>query len=276
MKSLFLSLFIVLFISCNSDDDSIPKDYSEENEQEILDYIETYGINATRTNSGLYYIIDELGDGEEITATSDVSVRIRVSTTDGTVLYEDGVNAISINLQEALAGWAEGFQFFNEGGSGTLILPSHLAYGSEVVNGIPGGSVIIFEFEIVDFVAENDQEIIDYIESNDLEDAISTGSGLYYVVNEQGAGAEPLSNSNVTVAYKGYYTDGYVFDENSNGATFNLSGVIEGWTEGIQYFNAGGSGLLLIPSHLAYGRFDYQSIPGGSVLIFEISLKSVN
>ena len=127
-----------------------------------------------------------------------------------------------------------------------------------------------------DYKAENEQEIIDYIADNNL-DATASGSGLYYVIDEQGTGAQPTSNSNVTVAYKGMYTSGSVFDESDEeGISFNLTQVIPGWTEGIQYFNAGGNGLLLIPAHLAYGSCDFRGIPGGSVLIFEVNLISVN
>jgi len=127
-----------------------------------------------------------------------------------------------------------------------------------------------------DYVEENEREILDYIADNNL-DATASGSGLYYVINEQGNGAQPTSNSNVTVAYKGMYTNGSVFDEsNENGISFNLSQVIPGWTEGIQYFKEGGNGILLVPSALAYGSCDYRSIPGGSVLIFEVNLISVN
>ncbi len=127
-----------------------------------------------------------------------------------------------------------------------------------------------------DYVEENEREILDYIADNNL-DATASGSGLYYVINEQGNGAQPTSNSNVTVAYKGMYTNGSVFYEsNENGISFNLSQVIPGWTEGIQYFKEGGNGILLVPSALAYGSCDYRSIPGGSVLIFEVNLISVN
>jgi FKBP-type peptidyl-prolyl cis-trans isomerase FkpA len=34
--------------------------------------------------------------------------------------------------------------------------------------------------------------------------------GLYYIINEPGTGKQPTANSNVTVAYKGYFTDGKV------------------------------------------------------------------
>ena len=55
---------------------------------------------------------------------------------------------------------------------------------------------------------------------------------------------------------------------------FDLDRVIPGWTEGIQYFKEGGRGLLLVPSHLAYKSCDYNGIPGGSVLIFEVKLEN--
>lgn len=128
----------------------------------------------------------------------------------------------------------------------------------------------------IDYVAKNEEDIIAYIAKNNLNAQKST-SGLYYVINETGTGAQPTSTSNVKVAYKGYFTNGSVFDASSAaGITFNLQQVIKGWTEGITYFKEGGNGILLVPAHLGYGNSDYSTIPGGSVLIFEINLISVN
>lgn len=127
-----------------------------------------------------------------------------------------------------------------------------------------------------DYVALNDKQINDYIDANNL-DAQKSASGLYYVIEEVGTGVQPTSTSNVTVAYKGYFTNGTVFDQSSaEGISFNLQQVIKGWTEGITYFKEGGSGILLIPSHLAYGTNGRSGIPGGAVLIFDINLISVN
>ncbi|MFT5602342.1 MAG: FKBP-type peptidyl-prolyl cis-trans isomerase FkpA, partial [Flavobacteriales bacterium] len=47
------------------------------------------------------------------------------------------------------------------------------------------------------------------------------------------------------------------------------------WTEGIPYFKEGGSGILLIPSHLGYGKSGTSGIPGNSVLIFDVKLIEV-
>ncbi len=127
-----------------------------------------------------------------------------------------------------------------------------------------------------DFRAKNDSEIVAYLEANNLQ-AEKSASGLYYVINEEGDGVQPTATSEVTVAYKGYFTNGQVFDQSpSEGISFPLQRVIRGWTEGIQYFKEGGSGMLLVPAHLGYGSQDYSSIPGGSVLIFDVHLISVN
>jgi len=276
MKTLFIAFFVVLFVSCNSDDDSSSKDYTIINEQEIQEYISQNNLDATATGSGLYYVIDEVGTGAEITAISDVSMRYIASYIDGSLLEETPDNGISINLQNTIPGLSEGLQLFQEGGSGILLIPSSLAFGSNDYNGIPGGSVLIFEIEVIDYDVENKEEIVTYIEANNL-DAIESSTGLYYVIDEPGTGEQPTATSNVTVAYKGYFTDGNVFDESDDdGRTFNLNEVIPGWTEGIQYFKEGGSGKLLVPSSLAYGRFGNSTIPGGAVLIFDVTLKSVN
>ena len=277
MKPLFIALFLVLFVSCNDDDEStISVDYKAENELEIKDYISKNNLNAKSTASGLHYVIDEQGEGAEITVTSDVSLRYKGMLTDGTVLLENTEEGMSIVLRNEIAGLVEGLQLFNEGGSGTLLIPSHLAYGSSDYGEIPAGSVIVFEVELIDYDAENKSEILEYVTDNELN-AVESESGLFYVIDEQGTGDFPVETSSVTVAYKGYFTNGDVFDESTeSGITSQLNNFIPGWIEGLQYFKEGGKGKLLIPSSLAYGRYGNQNIPGGSVLVFEVNLISVN
>ena len=125
------------------------------------------------------------------------------------------------------------------------------------------------------FTPQTEADIINYLEENNLEAKRST-SGLYYIINNEGTGARPTTSSNVTVAYKGYFLDGTVFDESSDGISFGLNQVIRGWTEGIPYFKEGGSGVLLVPSNLGYGNAGRGSIPGGAVLVFDIQLIRVN
>jgi FKBP-type peptidyl-prolyl cis-trans isomerase FkpA len=128
----------------------------------------------------------------------------------------------------------------------------------------------------IDYEVVDNDIIQQYISDNNLN-AESTESGLYYVIDVPGTGENPTISSNVTVAYTGSLTDGSIFDQsNSNGITFPLSGVIQGWQEGIPLFKEGGSGILLIPSALGYGSQSVGSIPANSVLIFDVNLIDVD
>jgi len=125
--------------------------------------------------------------------------------------------------------------------------------------------------------AADDAIIQEYINDHGLN-ATATGSGLYVVIDNPGFGASCNENSDVKVAYTGYFTDGINFDQSpASGITFNLQGVIRGWTEGIPHFNEGGSGTLLIPSALGYGTSGSASgsIPPNTVLVFDVELIDV-
>mgnify|MGYP000211024311 FL=1 len=127
----------------------------------------------------------------------------------------------------------------------------------------------------VDYTQIDEDIIQQYITDNNLN-AQATGSGLYYVIDNPGNGDTPNINSTVTVAYVGKLTDGTIFDQSGSvPATFQLSGVIQGWQEGIPLFSEGGSGTLLIPSALGYGNQAVGSIPANSVLIFDVDLINV-
>ena len=106
-----------------------------------------------------------------------------------------------------------------------------------------------------------------------------TSTGLQYVVEKEGTGAQPTAEDEVTVHYTGRLLDGTVFDSSVNRgepATFPLNRVIPGWTEGVQLMKEGAKYTFFIPSDLAYGP---QGIPGAipphSTLIFDVELIKV-
>ncbi len=121
-----------------------------------------------------------------------------------------------------------------------------------------------------DQAAIDKQKIEAYLAEKGLE-AEYTASGLYFIIHNGGNTLKPNINSTVTVAYKGYFLDGRVFDQ-SDMIDFRLSQVIKGWQEGIQLIGEGGSISLLVPSQLAYGTSQKGDIPPNSVLIFDITL----
>lgn len=104
-------------------------------------------------------------------------------------------------------------------------------------------------------------------------------SGLQYKVITEGTGPVPAATDTVEVHYTGKLIDGTVFDSSvQRGETikFPVNGVIPGWTEGLQLMKQGSKYELYIPSTLAYGDRNVGPIPGGSTLIFEVELISID
>lgn len=126
----------------------------------------------------------------------------------------------------------------------------------------------------MNYDAQNETDIQAYLTTNNLT-AQKTASGLYYIISNLGTGDFPTSSSNVTLGYKGYFLDGKVFDQSAS-ATFNLSGVVPGFREGVKLLKKGGSGAFILPSRLGYGNNGSGSIPGGAVIIFDIDLIQIN
>jgi len=105
-----------------------------------------------------------------------------------------------------------------------------------------------------------------------------TPSGLQYEVLETGNGPKPNEDSIVKVHYEGRLINGTLFDnsyERQEPATFPLTQVIAGWTEGIQLMNTGSRFRFYIPSELGYGIYGNVSIPPYSTLIFTVELIEV-
>ena len=101
-------------------------------------------------------------------------------------------------------------------------------------------------------------------------------SGLQYEVIIPADGPKPTENSTVTVHYEGRLTDGTKFDssyDRKEPATFQLTRVIKGWTEGVQLMSAGAKYKFYVPYTLGYGeRGAGGKIPPYSTLIFTIEL----
>lgn len=110
--------------------------------------------------------------------------------------------------------------------------------------------------------------------------AQTTASGLKYIIEKEGTGESPKATDQVTVFYRGTFTDGREFDGNfgKQPISFGLNQVIPGWTEGLQLMKPGGKATFYIPYQIAYGENGHPSgvIPPKSDLIFEVELVKVN
>jgi len=104
-------------------------------------------------------------------------------------------------------------------------------------------------------------------------DAVRTSTNLASKILQPGKGTRhPRANSQVTVHYTGWTTDGKMFDSSvarGQPATFGLDEVIPGWTEGVQMMVEGEKRRFWIPARLAYeGHPDGPQGP----LVFDIEL----
>jgi peptidylprolyl isomerase len=93
-----------------------------------------------------------------------------------------------------------------------------------------------------------------------------------------GEGAEAVPGARVTVHYVGVeYDTGDQFDaswDRGESITFPLSGLIQGWQDGIPGMRVGGRRELVIPPRLAYGENGRHAL-SGKTLIFVIDLLAV-
>ena len=105
------------------------------------------------------------------------------------------------------------------------------------------------------------------------EGVVRLESGVLYDELEAGDGASPVATSTVQVHYRGTLRDGSEFDSSfsrGQSSEFPLNRVIPCWTQGMQQMKVGGKARLVCPSELAYGANGTPTIPGNSVLSFEV------
>lgn len=124
----------------------------------IQDYLKKNNIKATKTASGLYYKINKLGTGLMAKKDQQVTVNYTGKTLDGNV-FDSNIDPkfnhvepfmFMLGAGHVIKGWDEGLTYFNKGATGTLFIPSGLAYGERSPTpAIPAHSVLVFDVELV-------------------------------------------------------------------------------------------------------------------------------
>jgi peptidylprolyl isomerase len=107
---------------------------------------------VVETESGLQYLQLQVGTGSEHPkAKSKVLAHYHGTLIDGTV-FDSSVERgqpLDFGLNQVIKGRTEGLQLMVEGEKFRLFIPSKLAYGNRPAGAIPGGSVLIFDVELI-------------------------------------------------------------------------------------------------------------------------------
>ncbi|MCK5069704.1 MAG: FKBP-type peptidyl-prolyl cis-trans isomerase, partial [Desulfocapsa sp.] len=108
-------------------------------------------------------------------------------------------------------------------------------------------------------------------------DAITTDSGLKYVVVAEGEGETPTAGTSVKVHYTGKLLDGTKFDSSvDRGSPIDFpvgqGRVIKGWDEALLTMKKGEKRVLIIPADLGYGPSGRGPIPPNATMIFDVEL----
>jgi FKBP-type peptidyl-prolyl cis-trans isomerase len=228
---------------------------------------------ALVTGSGLAFLVLEKGGGGSTpSAVATVTVDYTGWTADGVKFdstFDRGVPA-SFSLSSVIAGWTEGLQYMAPGDVVRFWIPEELAYKGRP--GAPQG-MLIFDVALLSFTEPTAPPAVPVHVAAAPPEATTTASGLSFLPVERGGGGPtPDEHSTVTVQYTGWTSDGQMFDSTvtrQRPATFPLSRVISGWTEGLQHMSQGDTFLFWIPAELAY-----QGRPGTpqGMLVFQVEL----
>ena len=129
-----------------------------QDDQTLTEYFEKKQIAATKTKSGLYYVISQAGSGKNSLRGQTVTVNYTGRLMDGTI-FDSNLDpqfkhvtplTFSVGMGQVIKGWDEGLMLMNKGTKGTLYIPSGLAYGERgMPPTIPPNAILVFDVELL-------------------------------------------------------------------------------------------------------------------------------
>ncbi|MDC7226400.1 MAG: peptidylprolyl isomerase [Spirochaetales bacterium] len=127
----------------------------EESRKAELDFIAANWAGATKTESGLMYIVEQEGDGGKSPEMgTTVTTHYTGTLLDGTKFDSsvDRGEPASFKIGQVIPGWNEALMDMTKGEKRTLIIPPELGYGERGYPGvIPSNAYLVFEVELLDF-----------------------------------------------------------------------------------------------------------------------------
>jgi FKBP-type peptidyl-prolyl cis-trans isomerase len=173
-----------------------------------------------------------------------------------------------------------------KGSSGRIFIPSKYAFGSQGTSLVPPNTSVIYKVSLDDVQRTTAQQaqfqadtsaIHNYIKANSvtIKNPILHSTGIWYTIDNLGAGVPPTIFDQVTVDLEGVIMANTKTFAKASMTQYNIYNLINGLRIGIPLMQKGNTATFYIPSGLAYGSRTDSVIPANSNLIFKITLTSI-
>jgi FKBP-type peptidyl-prolyl cis-trans isomerase len=175
MKVFVLILFVVFF-SCRNEKQKTEKHFNKPTKESleqinrhlvnkdselIKSYVDRRNWNMQTSETGLWYMINKQGVGENVEKGDYVTYNYQIRLFDGTLCYSSdnlGVKSIIAGQGGVESGLEEGLLLLNKESKARFIMPPHLAHGLiGDENRIPARAILIYDVEILEIKSLNTQ-----------------------------------------------------------------------------------------------------------------------
>ncbi len=297
-SNLFLLFLLTIVIMPLKSCKKALEDEQAENERSLIESFISKNNWSYTKNDGVYHIIRKpsfgyqvaLGDTVSFTftgytlsgiifETNDIKIA-RLEKLDTTVRSFSPIKLI-VGNSNLIDGITNGLLAIRGGEEATIIFPSTLGYGKNVMGPVESNSPLAFDIELISVNGAKIQEEKSYISSLNLSSSGFTEhseSGLFYKFSPEGVGSLPTIRDTVYGWYKGMLFDGTVIDEvttSNKMIVLSSKDLVEGVRQGFLLTKEVGVSDLVLPSFLAFGNTGNQQVKPYETVKYQIRLDSI-
>ncbi|HVU96172.1 MAG TPA: FKBP-type peptidyl-prolyl cis-trans isomerase [Puia sp.] len=124
--------------------------------KEVENYLAANHIQAQKTAKGVYYVIENPGEGQQVDSGKQVAVRYTGKLMPSGKVFESNMTGpadaykLVVGQGNVIPGWDDGLKLFKKGGKGTLYIPAYLAYDAQPGPGHKPFENLVFDIKIED------------------------------------------------------------------------------------------------------------------------------
>ncbi|MDA3883837.1 MAG: FKBP-type peptidyl-prolyl cis-trans isomerase [Bacteroidales bacterium] len=134
--------------------EKIIEDLCEQEQLLLAEYIAGNYSDIEPTQSGMYYIEEQQGDGKKPTNQSIVTIHYTAAYITGDIIYSSAKVqkplTFSVQDEKVWPGLCEGVQYMRKGGYAKFVLPSDLAAGKDGEDPIPPCKTIVLKVALLE------------------------------------------------------------------------------------------------------------------------------